>query len=255
MKIISLNVNNFGGIKDKPHLKDYTVNNKIDWTGWNVAVDSWRELNKDIIEKNVSKIVCLIKDFDIVFLHEVDTNCSSWTQLHELMEEEYKWESANEVDKSVYKNGRKSISCVFIRKGIVYDYAEITNFSDKQRNIEIVVNGITVIGLHAPYDLKYWDSLIKRIKPKKNYIIIGDLNVFKLDTDRRLKFEELLNIGAKDLWLEQGENNNTPTANTNLRIDYALSSPTVFNKGIKAIILNSIRRTQNSDHAAVAVIY
>lgn len=254
MNIISLNVNNFGGIKDKPLLKDYTVNKKIDWTSWNADVDSWREVNKDRIEENVSKVVCLIKDFDIVFLHEVDTNCSSWTQLHELMKEEYNWEAANDVDKSTYKKGRQSISCLFVRNGLIYDYDEITNFSNKQRNIEIVVNGVTIIGLHASYDLKYWESLIKRIKTKKNYLIIGDLNVFNLGTDRRLKFEELLNIGAKDLWLEQGENNKTPTANTNLRIDYALSSPAVFDKGIKEIILNSIRRTQNSDHAAVAVI-
>lgn len=38
MKIISLNVNNFGGLNNKPLLKKYQSNHL---TNWNVAVDNW----------------------------------------------------------------------------------------------------------------------------------------------------------------------------------------------------------------------
>ena len=47
MKILSVNVNNFGGTNDKPLLNDYRLpNGKNDFGTWNQAVDEWRISNK-----------------------------------------------------------------------------------------------------------------------------------------------------------------------------------------------------------------
>lgn len=260
MRIISINVNNFGGTIDKPLLKDYKFNEKTDWDSWKNDVDIWRKNNSKIIEKNVEQIVSTILDFEVIFLHEVDTNCSSWNRLHEYMSRNYHWEPANGINKDEYRNGRKSVSIVFVKKNICYEYNSIPSFSNgSHRNIEIEIEDITLIGLHMPYDLDYWDKLISRfnnrIEKGKNVLLIGDMNVFDIETDRRKKLEKLYTNGAKDLWLEQGEANDTPTANTQRRIDYALASDGIISKGAKTMIINSIRRNNNTDHAGVAVIY
>ena len=132
MKILSVNVNNFGGTNDKPLLNDYRLpNGKNDFGTWNQAVDEWRISNKICFQKNVNAITNLAKDFDIIFLHEVDTNCLSWIDLLEKMSSDFTWEPANGIDKSEYKKGRKSISCVFIKKDIEYEY-ENNNILNKQ---------------------------------------------------------------------------------------------------------------------------
>lgn len=257
MKILSVNVNNFGGTNDKPLLKDYKLpNGQIDFRIWNQAVDEWRISNKICIQKNVNAIANLAKDFDIIFLHEVDTNCLSWIDLLEKMSTQYEWKLANGMDKSEYQKGRKCISCVFIKKGIEFKY-ENKNILDKQRNIEIKVGDTHIIGLHMSYDIADWNSLISKFNElkKEKFLIIGDLNVFNEGTDRREKFDELINAGAIDIWLEQGECNDVPTANTNQRIDYALSTRKLYEKGLYEVILNFVRLGNFTDHAAIAVTY
>lgn len=63
MKIISLNVNNFGGLNNKPLLKKYQSNHLNDWTSWNIDVDNWRLKYANEISCNVVKIVSLITDY------------------------------------------------------------------------------------------------------------------------------------------------------------------------------------------------
>lgn len=264
MRIISINVNNFGGTINKPLLKDYNFDGKTDWTLWRADVDRWRKDNSKNIEENVKQIVSVIMDFEVIFLHEVDTNCDSWRKLHEYMNQDYDWKPANDINKAEYNKGKKSVSIVFVRKGICYEYDSIPNFLKdsqgiSQRNIEIEIDGVTIIGLHMSYNLDDWDKLISRfenrLKEGKNVLLIGDMNVFDLGTARREKLEQLYDMGARDLWLEQGEANDTPTADTQKRIDYALASSGMIEKGIKTFIINSIRRNHHTDHAGIAVIY
>lgn len=260
MRIISINVNNFGGTNDKPRIKDYEFDGRTDWNLWKNSVDAWRESNAKIIEENVKQLVSVMLDFEVIFLHEVDTNCSSWDKLHKYMETDYDWHPANGIDEKDYRKGRKSISIVFVKKNICHRYHSIPNFSkDSQRNIEIEIDDVTIIGLHMSYFLDFWDDLISRFNDRmrngRNILLIGDLNVFEIGTNRREKLEQLFVDGAKDLWLTQGEANDTPTANTQERIDYALVSDGMIEKGAKALIINSIRRNGHTDHAGMAVIY
>lgn len=257
MKIISLNVNNFGGINDKPLPKDYMLpNGKFNYEAWSKDVDDWRENNQANIKNNVDSIVALLHDFDIAFLHEVDTNCYSWDRLLEKMTCEYKWNPANGIDKNMYNEGKKSISCMFIKNGIEFEYGK-NNFLNKQRNVEVKVGDTYIIGVHMSYDINDWEKLLLRYNKLQNeeLLIIGDLNVFDKGTERREKFDKLLNVGAVDIWLAQGENDKIETANTQRRIDYALASQKLYKKGVHELILNSVRAKKNTDHAAVAVMY
>lgn len=260
MKIISINVNNWGGKIPKPLPEDYkSSDGKINWGEWNIAVDTWRSNNKDEIEKNVKGIVSLIYDFDIAFLHEVDTNCISWNNLHAMLDKDYDWKPANRIDEKEYSYGRKSISCVFIKRNINYSYDGKDNFSISQRNVEIEVDGVNIIGLHANYTLKYWKSLESRIskylEDKKDFLIIGDFNVSDKSSDLRDIFNRVLSKGANDIWIKQGESASIPTCDTGKRIDYALTPESLLNRGTKQLILNSIRKAGYTDHAAIAVIY
>lgn len=255
MKILSVNVNNFGGTHNKPLLKDYKASNgKFDFDEWNRAVDDWRNFNRVNIHNNVEEITNLAKKYDIIFLHEVDTNCSSWFDLLKKMSLDFIWRPANGVDKLDYQKGRKSISCVFIKKGIEFKYDK-KNIFNKQRNIEIQVQDIYIIGIHMSYDLDDWNKLISRFKALKNekFLIIGDLNVFDEGTGRREKFDELISYGAMDIWLEQGKCNNVPTANTNKRIDYAISTYKLYKMGIYEKIIDYIRLENFTDHAAISI--
>lgn len=257
MKILSLNANNFGGSSSKPLLNDYKHNGKTDWDSWNEAVDDWRDKNRNNILKNVQSIADISKDFDVIFLCEVDTNCESWYKLHELMGEQYNLKPPNGIDLSGYfKKGRKSISCLFIKKDIEYEYTN-DNFLNSQRNVEIKIGDIHIIGLHMSYAIEDWGNLIDKYKSlnDEKLLIIGDLNVYDSGTVRRTKFDELFKEGAKDIWLEQGENNNTPTYNSEKRIDYALSTPKLCNENTpRELILNYIRHKNISDHAGIAVV-
>lgn len=261
MKVLSVNVNNFGGVSAKPLLSNYKLHNgKNDFSRWNSAVATWRNENKICIAKNVASIVNLAYDFDVVFLHEVDTNCESWELLQKMMGEKFELKPANGVDVELYKKGSKSISCLFLKKEMVFEYEKSNVLGEgNQRNIEIKIADTYVIGLHMSYDISDWVKVIERFRYLKNkderVILIGDLNVFDIGTDRRKKFDELINEGAIDIWLKQGERNDVPTANTNKRIDYALTTQSVYEKGVVEIILSYVRREKITDHSAIAVIY
>lgn len=253
MKILSLNVNNFGGSSSKPLLNVYIYNGKPDWKSWNEAVDNWRNKNREKILANVRSAADISKDFDVIFLHEADTNCESWSELNKLMKDQYDLLLPNGIDLSEYQTGRKSISCLFIKKDIKYEYTTY-NFLNSQRNVEIAIGDIHIIGLHMRYDLEDWNKLINYLSEEK-LLIIGDLNVYDLGTGRREKFNELLGKGAIDLWLKQGESDDTPTCNTGKRIDYALSTPKLYAENApRELILDDIRRKNISDHAGIVVI-
>lgn len=257
MKILHLNVNNFGGSSSKPLLTDYKYNGETDWDVWNNAVDDWRYKNKNNILKNVQSIADISKDFDVIFLCEVDTNCESWYKLHELMKDQYTLLLPNGTDLSEYQKGRKSISCLFIKKDIKYEYTN-DNFLKFQRNVEIKIGDIHIIGLHMNYAIEDWDKLIKKYQSLKDekLLIIGDLNVYARGTDRREKFDILFNEENKaiDLWVAQDEREETPTFGSGDRIDYAIATPKLYEENApRESILDNIRCRKISDHEGIAV--
>ena len=254
MKIISLNVNNFGGKSPKPLLRKFRRPGvEYDFQTWNAEVDYWRISHRDAIERNVRAIAAYLSAYDVVFLHEVDTNCDSWRLLLDTTKESFALELANGMPESAVRRGRKSISCVLIKKGLEYKMP-LDNPWDSQRHIILDVGGVRLIGVHMSYSLLDWDILIRQFEKKKadDVLIIGDLNVYARDNDRREKFDALQEAGAVDLWLRQGEPDDTPTADTNCRIDYALASESLAER-TRMEILHGVREEGCTDHSAAAV--
>lgn len=254
MKILHLNVNNFGGLSSKPLPKYYTDGNL-----WRISVAGWREENKNNILKNVQSIADISKDFDVIFLHEVDTNCDSWSKLNNLMKEQYDLVMPGGVDSaSFFKKGNLSISCSFIKRDVQYETKANFWGKDNLRSIEITVGDIHIIGLHMPYKLTEWDKLIKKYETLRNekLLIIGDMNVYARGSDRREKFDTLFNEENKaiDLWVAQDEREETPTFGSGDRIDYAIATPKLYEENApRESILDNIRCRKISDHEGIAV--
>jgi len=147
LKIISLNVNNFGGIHNKPHPSEYDTGSGVLWSNWKYNVDLWRNVNKSKISANVDAVLELVENYDIIFLNEVDTNCDSFNQLLKELEPKYEWVRPNGFSRSEYNRGRGSITCAFVKNGIDFEYSTY-NFTDSSRNVEIEVGNIHIICIH-----------------------------------------------------------------------------------------------------------
>ena len=156
-----------------------------------------------------------------------------------------------------YNRGRGSITCAFVKNGIDFEYSTY-NFTDSSRNVEIEVGNIHMIGIHMSGDatrIGDWDKLINRVKEKKDnkVLIMGDLNTFDEGTPRIEKLRELLSHGFCDVWLKQGNKHETPTFNTDKRIDYVITSDSLYRDITGVDILHDIRLNKHTDHSAVTV--
>lgn len=253
MKIISLNVNNFGGLVSKPLIKDYSYNGKPSWDDWNNAVITWRK--KIQWENNVAAIVNRVRDFDIIVLQEVDTNSEAFKKLKKQLDE-HSIVYPNKTSENDFCTGYKSITVMFIKK--CFNYAVVVdNFSTKEmKNVEVTIENKNVIGLHISMgDTDYWDSLIKHYKELKDkkVLIIGDMNVYDWGTKQKEKFLELLKCGAVDAWVEKGNSMHRPTANTEKRIEYAIMSPLFYEELGNITIDDVLRNKAITDHSAISI--
>jgi len=253
MKIISLNVNNFGGLVSKPLIKDYSDNGKPSWGVWNKAVIIWRK--KIQWENNVAAIVNRVRNFDIIVLQEVDTNSEAFEKLIKQLDG-YSIEYPNKTSENDFCTGYKSITVMFIKKCFAYKIVD-DNFSTKEmKNVEVAFENKNVIGLHISMgDTDYWDSLIKHYKELKDkkVLIIGDMNVYDWGTKQKEKFLELLKCGAVDAWVEKGNSMHRPTANTEKRIDYAIMSPLFYEELGDITIDDVLRNKAITDHSAISI--
>lgn len=253
MKIISLNVNNFGGFISKPLIKDYSYNGKPSWVDWNNAVIAWRK--KIQWENNVVAIVNRVRNFDIIVLQEVDTNSEAFKKLIKQLNE-YSIVYPNKTSENDFCKGFKSITVMFIKKCLNYAVAD-DNFSTKEmKNVEITIENKNIIGLHISMgDTDYWDSLINHYKELKDrkVLIIGDMNVYDWGTEQKEKFLELLRCGAVDAWVEKGNSIHRPTANTGKRIDYAIMSLLFYEELDNITIDDVFRNKAITDHSAISI--
>ena len=134
MKIGSLNVNNFGGLIEKPLLKDFKKKNREnDFGKWEEAVDEWRR--QIDWQENVYRIYEFIKDMDIIALHEVDVGFNSYEVLEKMLT------NHNVVvpmgyKKEDIKKSYNSISLIFVKKGI--DYTRLKNPHERDLKASII---------------------------------------------------------------------------------------------------------------------
>ena len=261
MKIISLNVNNFGGINSKPRPDEYKESDgTIIWNSFNSDVEQWQDVNKNFILYNLEKITQLIKNYEVVILQEVDTNCISFEELNqECIKNNFEIVFPNGYNKKVFQKGHNSITCMLIKKYIKYEINK-NNFSNKKyKNVDINIGNVRILGVHIPKgDLDYWNALINEVKncTTDKLLVMGDLNVYDCGTKQKAKYLELLrDHNMIDSWTAMGNEMDRATCNTGKIIDYALVNPELANCIYNAQIIDTPRNYGYTDHSAIVVSY
>ncbi|MBU3098073.1 MULTISPECIES: endonuclease/exonuclease/phosphatase family protein [Clostridium] len=249
MRILSLNVNNFGGIEEKPRYDEY----KDDY----LKLDSFRNDSKRIpVANNIVERIGTYQP-DIIIMHEFDMNSPAGNYvITELENLSYYEVYPDNKEKNDYKKKRaSSITLIFVMEKGKKSNNSPTNLEKKLRWNHIIYLDYVIIGIHVPYDIHFWNEMIIFYETNKNkkLIYIGDMNVYDPKTDRRERFDNLLRCGATDAWVERRYPNDTPTFSGATRIDYALMSPSAI-KCLNGINIDSVFRERNlSDHSAVIV--
>ena len=243
MKILSLNINNFGGLKCK---EQYKKEYKLDeWT----AIDKISESTEIFAYIQQEKPV-------IAILHEFELNTNIANQFIEYMDR-----IGYEIipyEETKLKN--PSITIMFVSKELLYEKIDNPHNLKSNKTLRasvIKAEDCIIYGVHIPptYDSDFWVELIcfyNRHKEKK-IVVIGDYNAYDLGTEQKKKYLELLALNAKDAWLEKGYSNSTKTYIKGRRLDYAIMSPSLYE------CLNNIRidpylmTNDKTDHAALII--
>ncbi len=251
LSILSLNVNDFGGINN--HLMEYKKlkrnGDKVtDWETWSESVD-----------KNSSYIAILryIRKVNpsILILQEFEVNNSDEPKkfAKQLSEDGYKMISEIPEFKA-------SITAVFVKSE--YEYERMNNPNTLNlRSCAFRVGDIIIYGTHVPPRdkprgesriQKFWNEIETFYKEfgDEKMLLIGDFNI--INEENRKRYESLLHTGCVDVWLEKGYAESTPTCG-NMRIDIATASPKLLPFVTDITICPSLLYKGITDHAALIV--
>lgn len=243
MKILSTNINDFGGIICR---QDYINKNK--WTEWS-SIDK---------STNATEILAMIQK-------EAPTLCS-------LMEFELNGSQSQQFINSMDTLGYElvpieptslklpSITICFVRKDLLYKKIENPHYKKTNkvlRSTVIKVADYIIYFVHASssYDEDFWNEISTFYNENKDnkILIIGDLNLYKLGTPQKEEYLQLVNAGIKDIWLELGNPNATPTYIKGGRLDYALASPKMLPNIFNMQINPSLMDMKVTDHSTLII--
>lgn len=245
MKILSWNVNDFGGSEE--HLMCYK---KIDFSGrerldWGY----WKSIDKTDISEKIFHFV-LQNAPEIVIFQEFEVNNSDEPmQFIEAMEEHGYVKLGNMLD------SKASMTIGFIKKDIPFTSVKVGAYRNG-RHFAVRASDILIYGVHVPvnYDEAYWADLLAFYKSNcdQKLLIIGDFNTFADGTRSKAKFNELIGAGAVDVWRSRGGQNEASTEKKyGGRLDYALAS-SALNREIQAMKIDqSVMESKISDHAVL----
>lgn len=240
MKILSLNINNFGGFECK---EEYKNNNKY---------EEWSKLDKTNEATEIFAYIQIEKPV-IAVLHEFELNtkfAKAFIQSMNLIGYEIV-----PIEKHNYK--KPSITIMFVRKELLYSKLDNPHKEKSLRASVIKTGDFIVYGIHiSPVcDSDFWEEIIDFYKKHKveKLVIIGDYNVYDIGTDQKRKFLELLSLNAKDAWLEKGYSNSTMTHIKGRRLDYAIMTPSLFECLIDIRIDPLLLNNKSTDHAALII--
>lgn len=256
MKILSLNINDFGGLSEHLFSREYRkANGYTDWGKWSKVTE---EIQMGVVGKLTKLItetdpdVCVFQEFEI-------NNSIHPKNFIETMKE--KGYDAIGIGSIHYK---ASITMLFVKSPIMnkkqvidvkHPITELTA-RDCAIRYENGDESYVIYGTHVPYGgsrrVGFWDEIIEFYKKneKENLILIGDFNTFSTTTSAYQKYKDLLELGATDLWLKQGGTHCDKTElNHSSRLDYVFLSPSAINN-CRATMEVIIDRDL-SDHAAL----
>lgn len=238
MKIVSFNINSFGGVGDTFEEMKKRCNGN-----YKEALIEWDK------KTNYKPILELLDSVnaDVIVLQEYYINSDVASEFEEEMRKENRRYSlhCNHIDKK-----RPLHTVVFCRDNI----CDEKQFFYTGRIYKFRYKDYIIIGAHMPFNPKDKESVLsiedekraeevenewERIKEylrenkDKKCILVGDLNVYDKNTVQYGCFERLFNneIGMRDLWVENGNSEYTPTEiKYKGRLDYALVTPGLYNE-------------------------
>ncbi len=248
LSVVSLNLNDFGGIKY--HLMECKKTNRngdevIDWDTWKECVDKQKPCNA--ILRYIRKIYP-----SILVLQEFEVNNS--------VEPE---QFAKQLSKDSYEmisnmpEHKASITAVFVKSDIKSkcELLENPNFLSG-RSCAFRVEDTIIYGTHVPRKGKsriqiFWNEIETFYKDyaDEKTLLIGDFNT--INEDNRKRYKDLLHAGY-DIWIEKGYDGSMPTCG-DMRIDIAIASPKLLPLVTDITICPSLLYKGMTDHAALIV--
>lgn len=257
MKIVSLNINSFGG-DGKPFFEKLKELAREEYGGKKTklccddALSRWDlEINCSSICESILELVNKM-DADIILFQEYYIN----SYVAEKFEEEMGCKDKD--GKYVLKcnhitNKRPLYTVAFCRNNNTYEEVK-PQFDFEGRVFVFKYKDFYIIDAHMPLNPKdderysendkkraeevekLWEKIRECLKDKKDerVIFIGDLNVYQRGTHQYESFVPLFksDVDMRDLWLEQDGKDNAITyknkEETKTRLDYALVTPGVL---------------------------
>lgn len=247
--IMAINVNDFGGKKEKLMQHRYFSNRDreyhIDWKHWAQIdkTETWERFKRYLLEKKP----------DILVVEEMLVNCyESIDFIGELVQIGYSY-----VEKSLPERGNYSLTMAFYR-GCNPEYINSPGNYRENRSVICKEGDLLICGSHFPYEsdeifLKYMGEFVS-LHLGDDLLLIGDLNANDSARGNKKMINNLLDKGAIDLWTAAGNDANTPTeAEYQGRLDYAIASPSLAKK-VESIEIDPFPMDAGiTDHAAVIV--
>lgn len=249
--VLSLNINDFGGINH--HLMEYKRLNwkgdeVTDWDTWKKCVDKKGTCNAILhYIKKLNPSILVLQEF------EVNNSVESKQFANQLCNDSY--EMISNMPK--YK---ASITAVFaksvIKSKCKFEFLDNPNTLDG-RSCAFQVNDIIIYGTHVPPkgDTRiqtFWGEIktfYKKYADKK-MLLIGDFNT--INEGNRELYNDLLHVGGCDIWLQKGYEDSRPTCGDK-RIDIAIASPNLLPLVTDITICPSLLYKGITDHAALIV--
>lgn len=190
MKVISLNVNDFGGCNE--HLEEYKKEFKYQ------AFRKWDKLDK---RENIQGIFDFLSKInpEVIVLQEFDINsreANGFIAKMQNMGYELKAESPSK---------RPSMTVMFIKNDFIYKEVKTCHVRRCMRAYAVNVEDYIIYGIHVPpiYDELFWDEIEKlwSIYQKHKLVMIGDINTINFHNNKRLN-----NLLSKsiDVWNAKG---------------------------------------------------
>ena len=252
MLITSLNINDFGGTNE--HLANYRKTNYygkevIDWS-------SWKKIEKTIVIDKLKDII-RAKSPSIFIVQEFELNNSNDPMSF------IKWMEDNGYQvKGVIPKYKISMTLFFVKNN---KFSEISVKHNKTgvdaRDYAIRIKDYIIYGTHVPPNSKsrptiredYWDEIIEFYEKYKTekIVLIGDFSTYEKSSEAYKRYQQLLNKGAYDLWLNLGELDSTSTEiKYRNRLDYIFVSQSAKECVVSMDIDTSIMDEDKiSDHA------
>lgn len=249
MRIISLNINNFGG------------NNKKTKFNYNNIQYKWEQfLSENKCENQYKKIFEIVKDFDVIVFQEYDYNSIQGKKLETCLKNigyTPNWMSN-------FNNLKHPSITIIFAKEENNDKQSIIHYGSQYHSKSILfeTNNLIVLGTHRPYNCTFWDELIKfydkQLKRDKQVVLIGDMNLNIKILESKILYENLLEKGA----IDKGKIEDKPTHyeyDKPRRVDYAFVSENLSKKCVlhttPCVIdenkIESIIERNISDHEAI----